>query len=360
MSVSCYVRSQLDDLLTSGEVIAPDQVANKCSVLMNELINILERTICNEIILHASERNLAVMLDAESLTFSLNGTVYLIRILEDPQDNFILWLTLTPDTLAESKARMVRCETELGDSGPYRRLKVQTDKRLSQLASQLAQLAKEVLAAGSQAIEAYAMKQLTAYRDEFVEQLYVLLIRPFRPEIRKYLYLYLIFPGAGGGIVMDSFARQQSLNKLREARYTLSRSPVELLCRVLEARFPFEQCVAREIVPAMKTYECSPLSIPSAARVGIIQKVLFDNCHIVLQPLVYGHDIWVEAAYPANLRDVVEETLLQELESFRIVVKSFESRGYYNLWGSKNKTEVSQKIGSWMGSFFGSFLKYYE
>jgi hypothetical protein len=360
MSVSHYVRSQLDDLLTSGDVMTPDQVAYKCSMLMSDLIHILERTICDEIKHYACQHNLAITLDIDSLTFSLNGIVYVIRVLEDPRDNFVLWVTLTPNTLAGPKARMICCETELGDSGPYRRLRVLTDKRLSQPASQLLLLAKEALAAGSQAIEAYAMKQLTAYRDDFVEQLYLLLARPFRPDIRKYLYLYVICPGAGGGIVMDSFARLQSLSKLREASYSLPQSPVELLCRVLEARFPFEQCVAREIVPAMRTYECSPLSIPSAARVGIIQRVLFDNGHMVLQPLVCSDNVWVEAAYPAILRGIVEKTLLQELDSFRSVVKNFEAHSFLTPRDSKNKDEVTQKIGSWMGSLIGSFLKYYE
>jgi len=299
-----------------------------------------------------------MLLDAEEMIFSLDGVAYVLKVLEDPQDNFILWMNLASSALTGPKGRMSYQETDLGYAGPYRKLKVQTDQRLSQLAPRLSEVAQEVLAAGTQAIEAYAMRQLAAYRDDFVEELYLLLARPFNPDIRQCLYLYLICPKVDGGIVMDSFARQQSLNKLRNARYSLSRSPVELLCQVLEARFSFEQCVGREIIPEMRTYECSPLSIPSAAKVGITQSVLFGNCHMILQPLVYSEHIWVEAAYPAVLRDLVEKTLLQELDSFRLVVKRFEERGFFNLWGSKNKSEITQKMGSLLGSFLGSYLKY--
>src|ERR1043165_167934 len=135
MSVSHQVRSQLD-LVTAGETISPDEVAYKCSVLMKHLIRILERTLCDEIKHYAHQHNLVLMLDTDLLTFSLNGIVYAIRVLEDPQDNFVLWITLTPNALAEAKARMTCSETELGDSGPYRRLRVKTDRRLSHLVPQ--------------------------------------------------------------------------------------------------------------------------------------------------------------------------------------------------------------------------------
>jgi hypothetical protein len=360
MSTSKDVRSQLDNFLTCGGVVTPDQLADKCSTLLSIVTNVMEVAICDEVKQYAQEQNRTLTIDTDSLTFSLDGVVYVIRMLEDPQDNFVLWITLTQSNAVESKTRTICRGTDLGDSGPYRKLRVKTDQTLADLASRLSAISKETLSAGAQAIEAYAMKQLMAHRDEFVEHLYLLLTRPFRAEIRKDLYLYIICPEAGGGIVMDSLARQESLRKLRNARHSLPRSPIELLCQVLDAHFPFEQTVAREIVPMMRTYECSPLSIPSAARVGTIQRILFDDRSMVLQPLARGDYVWVEAAYPPKLRAIVEKTLQQELEIFRTTVKNFESRGVANFWGSKSKSEITERVGSLMGSLIGSFLKFYE
>jgi len=361
MSTSKDVRLQLDKFLSYSETVPPDKLADKCSTLMNIVVNSVDAAICEEVERYADENSRTLTLDTDLLTFSLDGTGYLITRREDPQDNFVLWITVKQTDRLEIKPHMVYRGLDLGVSGSYRKLNVRVDPTIGDLAPRLAEIAKETLTAGTQAIEGYAIKQLMAHRDEFVEQLYLLLTRPFRADVRKDLYLYMICPNSGGGLVMDSVAIQQALEKLRNARHSLSRAPIEMLCQVLDAQFPFEQTVAREIVPMMKTYECSPLSIPSAAKVGTIQRVLLgDECRMVLQPLARGDYVWVEAAYPPRLRDTVEKILQEESEIFRSTVKNFESRGFTKFWGARNKVEITQKVGSLMGSLLGSFLKYYE
>ena len=268
--------------------VAPHQLADKCSTLMSIVINLMESAICAEIEQYALEHDRTLRLEIESLTFSIDGTGDAMRTRGDLQDNFVLWVTVKQSNEGEFKTRMICRRSDLGDSGLYRTLKVKVDNSLADFAPRLSELAKETLTAGAQAIESYAMDQLMAHRHEFVEQLYLLLTRPFRADIRKDMYLYIICPESGGGIVMDSVAKQHSLYKLRNAKYFLPQAPVEMLCEVLHAQFPFEQTVAREIVPMMRTYECSPLSIPSAAKVGTIQRALFgDDCRMVLQPLAW-------------------------------------------------------------------------
>jgi hypothetical protein len=170
-------------------------------------------------------------------------------------------------------------------------------------------------------------RQLTTANELSIARLYETVRRSLPPEVGQHIRIYLVDPAVGGGIHLDHHARQHSLSLLRSAPYRGSTiAPIELLTGLIMARFPIGDTVAKEIVPKMATTVRSPLEIPSGNRVGLAQHVIYGRSGMVLQPLAAHDQLWVEAAYPASLRDRIEPQLAAEAPAIRAATAAMRFR----------------------------------
>jgi hypothetical protein len=301
------------------------------------------------------------------LSFLYGDSVYSCRIGPSMTDSRVICLNLSRAS-AVDVSRPLERDVQLDVSGRYRTIRLYVDESLHALPDALAEVSYECMTAGDRWIEAFVVAQLATIQEDPLAQLYALVRRPFSTEIGRTIRLYLVDPARGGGVFMDEEARLDTLARLAGYAYTsYEKAPIELLSGLLIARFAIEDTVARDIVPSMTTVVKSPMEIPSGTQVGLAQHIMYHGSGMVLQPLVAMEKLWIEAAYPANLRSHIEGVLDGERETLRQAVARMKfgkvaEAGELSR-GRRSERARSEGLGEHLaglaGRFTGGFMSEY-
>jgi len=359
--IEIKTRSILNEFIEGKKNIKIDQLTSCYNELENLLLEILKANILQEVNLYANENNLDFQIRTNE-SFAYDGIPFKVVANEDPRKNGFLVIKTKNEIDSTSKSYVKELKSKITSLGKYNSVGLTLHIILKDLSDDLMQVSKETLESGYRFIKEFIKTSILKSRNQAIDELYSYLRSLFPEKVASQIYLFAV--SKKKGIYLIDPLQYQRIEQITSKRKIITdTSPLNLISDLSTRILNEKDLAVRETVPNDITVQIKQSKTEFDAHnivegIGKAEWAIYQIDNLIIQPLVIEKPIWIEAAYPPDLRVdyKVEDILRKEREKFTQIVKN-----NYSL--SKIVNKKIQSIGitkeamELWGAFWGNFVK---
>jgi hypothetical protein len=253
----------------------------------------------------------------------LYGTVvYELKAVEYASNSDILQIALRAINPVKSHYDVRPMRVALDSMGRYTEIQLTTDTIFATYRQSLVEVAKMVLEAGYRWLMEFTRHTINAIQVNAVNGLYSLLRRLFNEKVVEKIFLWKVVERKGVYVV-DDVKLGAMFNRASERDVIKNASPIEIITNFSTAIVDLDTVISKETIAKDKALEGDFLEQRYAETgLDVAEVVLFETRRFVSHPIVREGVTMLVAAYPVELRPLIEPVIKRERNTFERIVKS--------------------------------------